>query len=219
MAHKRTAIFISGRGSNLASLIEAAKQADYPAEICLVMSNRPDAPGLEIAGASGIKTVGLDHKQFESREAFEAELQSHLDTENIELICLAGFMRLMTSAFVNTWRNRMINIHPSLLPAYKGLDTHERVLRDGGRISGCTVHFVRPEMDEGPIIAQAAVAVRSDDTSDTLAARVLQAEHRIYPMALRIVAGDSIQVSGDHARFEGKEFDQPALISPAVPGN
>lgn len=215
-ARKRTAVLISGRGSNMASLIEAAKDPAYPAEIVLVLSNRPDAPGLQKAQAAGLTTVGLDHKAFEGREAFEAEMQSHLEEHNIELVCLAGFLRLMTDGFVNTWRNRMINIHPSLLPSYKGLDTHARVLRDGGRISGCTVHYVRPQMDEGPVIAQAAVGVLADDTEETLAARVLQAEHQIYPMALKLVAEGSVKVSSEKARFYAEEAENAPLISPAV---
>ncbi|MEM7426637.1 MAG: phosphoribosylglycinamide formyltransferase [Pseudomonadota bacterium] len=219
MSRKRTAILISGRGSNMASLIEAAMDPAYPAEISLVVSSRPAAPGLQIAAKAGLNTVGLDHKAYATRDAFDAEIQSHLEANGIELVCLAGFMRLMTAEFINAWRDRIINIHPSLLPAYKGLDTHERVLRDGGRVSGCTVHYVRPEMDEGPIIAQAAVGVRADDTPETLAARVLAAEHRVYPMALKLVAGDSIRVTGDKARFHGNETDAPALISPALEGD
>ena len=213
---KRTAVLISGRGSNMAALIEAAKDENYPADIVLVLSNRPDAPGLQTARDEGIATVGLDHKAHDSREAFEAELQSHLEDHDIELVCLAGFLRLMTDGFVNSWRNRMINIHPSLLPSYKGLDTHARVLRDGGRISGCTVHYVRPQMDEGPIIAQAAVGVLADDTEDTLGARVLEAEHLIYPMALKLVAEGAVQVTAEKTRFFGEEALKPPLISPAL---
>ena len=200
----------------MAALIEAAKDESYPADIVLVLSNRPDAPGLQTARDVGIAAVGLDHKAHDTREAFEAELQHHLEDHDIELVCLAGFLRLMTDGFVNSWRNRMINIHPSLLPSYKGLDTHARVLRDGGRISGCTVHYVRPQMDEGPIIAQAAVGVLADDTEDTLGARVLEAEHLIYPMALKLVAEGAVQVTAEKTRFFGEEALKPPLISPAL---
>ena len=216
MRRKRTAILISGRGSNMMSLIAAARTEDFPSEICLVISNAPGAPGLGKATAEGIETATVDHKAYETREAFEAEIQKLLDAANIELICLAGFMRLMTDGFVNAWRNRMINIHPSLLPSYKGLDTHRRVLRDGGRMTGCTVHFVRPLMDQGPIIAQAAVGIMADDTPESLAARVLQAEHQIYPMALKLVAEETVRVTGEKVRFDGKESVAPVLIAPAM---
>jgi phosphoribosylglycinamide formyltransferase-1 len=193
---KRVAVLISGRGSNMQSLVEAARAPDYPAEIALVLSNRPDAPGLAWAKAQGIPALALDHKLYESREHFEGQLQSVLDISKIELVALAGFMRLMTAPFVDRWRDRMINIHPSLLPAFKGLRTHEQALEAGVRISGCTVHFVRPEMDDGPIIAQAAVPVLSSDTADTLSARVLAAEHRLYPRALALVARGQVSVKG-----------------------
>ncbi len=215
MTRKRTAIFISGRGSNMDALISAARSPDYPAEIVLVLSNSPDAEGLEKATAAGIRSIGINHKTFNDRTEFEAALQAELDEAGIELICLAGFMRLLTDAFVNTWLNRMINIHPSLLPAYKGLDTHRRVIRDGGRITGCTVHYVRPQMDEGPIIAQAAVPVHANDSDETLAKRVLDAEHAIYPMALRMVAGETVRVAGGKVEFDGGDIEQPALLSPA----
>ncbi len=216
MRFKRTAILISGRGSNMMSLITAAKAQDFPSEICLVVSNNPQAEGLKKAAAEGVKTAAVDHKSFETRQAFEAEIQELLEDAQIELVCLAGFMRLMTEGFVNTWRNRMINIHPSLLPAYKGLDTHLRVIRDGGRMTGCTVHFVRPLMDQGPIIAQAAVGILANDTPDTLAARVLEAEHQIYPMALKLMAEETVRVTGEKVRFDGRETIKPALIAPAM---
>ncbi|HYD15136.1 MAG TPA: phosphoribosylglycinamide formyltransferase, partial [Hyphomicrobium sp.] len=163
-AKKRVAVLISGRGSNMQALVEAARAPDYPAEIALVISNRPDAPGLAWAKTQGIPTLPLNHKHYESREHFEGQLQSVLEISKIDLVALAGFMRLMTAPFVDRWRDRMINIHPSLLPAFKGLRTHEQALEAGVRISGCTVHFVRPEMDDGPIIGQAAVPVLSSDT-------------------------------------------------------
>lgn len=184
----RTAILISGRGSNMQSLVEAARADDYPAEIVLVLSNRPDAAGLAWAKARGLPTLAIDHKSFPTRDAFEDALQRSLEAAGTELIALAGFMRLMTPAFVDRWHDRMINIHPSLLPSFKGLHTHERALAAGVKITGCTVHFVRAEMDEGPIIAQAAVPVLRSDDPAALAARVLAAEHRLYPAALKIVA-------------------------------
>jgi phosphoribosylglycinamide formyltransferase 1 len=184
----RTAILISGRGSNMMSLVEAARAPGFPAEIVTVISNRPEAPGLAWAKAQGIATLAIDHKAFKTREAFEAELQKALVDANIELVALAGFMRLMTPGFVNAWDGRMINIHPSLLPAFKGLDTHERALQAGVKIAGCTVHYVSAGMDDGPIIAQVAVPVHSGDTAEALGARVLAAEHRVYPAALALVA-------------------------------
>lgn len=188
MIRKRVAILISGRGSNMAALIEAAKAADYPAEIALVVSNVPDVAGLERAREAGIIAVVVDHKPFgKDRAAFEAALQKLLDEHRIDLICLAGFMRLFTAEFVERWSGRMLNIHPSLLPLFPGLDPHGQALRAGVKTSGATVHFVIPETDAGPIIAQESVPVLPDDTSDTLAARVLEAEHRIYPQALRQV--------------------------------
>lgn len=188
MKKTRTAIFISGRGSNMRSLVEAAKAADYPAEIVLVFSNRPDASGLEYAAEQGIATACFDHKTFKTRTEFDAAAQDLLTAHNIELVCLAGFMRLLTPDFVNAWQSKMINIHPALLPAYKGLHTHERALADGAQQHGCTVHFVTPEMDEGEIILQRAVPVLAGDTPDTLAARVLEQEHIAYPEALFRVA-------------------------------
>jgi phosphoribosylglycinamide formyltransferase-1 len=189
MAKKRVAILISGRGSNMASLIAAAKDDSYPAEIALVVSNRPDAAGLERAKSQGITTAVVDHTGYgKDREAFEHALQDVLIAHRIELVCLAGFMRLLTPWFVEQWQGRMLNIHPALLPAFKGLHTHERALAAGMKTHGATVHFVSPEMDSGEIIVQAEVPVLDGDTPETLAARVLEAEHRIYPQALRHVA-------------------------------
>ncbi|MBN9282762.1 MAG: phosphoribosylglycinamide formyltransferase [Hyphomicrobium denitrificans] len=193
----RTAILISGRGSNMQSLVEAAQADDYPAEIVLIASNRPDAAGLEWAKARGLPTLAIDHKKYKTRDAFEAALQDALAAAGTELVALAGFMRLMTSDFVEHWRDRMINIHPSLLPSFKGLHTHERALAAGVKIAGCTVHFVRTEMDEGPIIGQAAVPVLSGDDPATLAARVLAAEHRLYPASLKLVASGLARVEGE----------------------
>jgi phosphoribosylglycinamide formyltransferase-1 len=189
MSRKRVAVLISGRGSNMTALIEAAKDPTYPAEIVLVLSNIPDAGGLQIAKAVGIETVVIDHKQFgKDRPAFEAAMQSALERHKIEIVCLAGFMRILTAGFVEKWRGRMLNIHPALLPAFKGLDTHKRALEAKVKQHGATVHFVVPEMDSGPVILQGAVEVRPDDTEVSLAARVLTVEHRIYPEALKMLA-------------------------------
>src|SRR3989440_8602870 len=189
MIRKRVAILISGRGSNMAALIEAAEAPDYPAEIALVVSNVAEAAGLARARAAGIATRVLEHKQFgKDRGAFEAALQTILDQHRIEFICLAGFMRLFTAEFVQRWSGRMLNIHPSLLPLFPGLDPHGQALRAGAEVSGATVHFVVPETDAGPIIAQESVPVLPEDTTESLAARVLEVEHRIYPLALKRVA-------------------------------
>jgi phosphoribosylglycinamide formyltransferase 1 len=186
---QRVAIMISGRGSNMVALIKAAKTKSFPAEIALVVSNEPKAKGLTLARKAGIPIAIVDHRPFgKNRKKFEHALQAELQAHKIDLICLAGFMRLLTPWFVGRWNGRMINIHPALLPAFKGLDTHTRALAAGVKIHGATVHFVVPEMDSGPIIAQGAVSVTKNDTPKTLAARVLKIEHRIYPMALRIVA-------------------------------
>jgi len=186
---KRVAILISGRGSNMVALIEAAKAEDYPAAIVVVLSNRPDAAGLAHARAAGIETAIVDHRQFgENRAAFEQALDAQLQQHRIDLVCLAGFMRLLTPGFVGLWSGRMLNIHPALLPQFKGLDTHRRALEAGVEHHGATVHFVVPEMDSGPIVAQESVPVLEGDTEETLARRVLEAEHRIYPQALRLVA-------------------------------
>lgn len=189
MAKKRVAVLISGRGSNMASLVEAAKDEGYPAEIALVLSNRPDAAGLAHAKSQGIATAIVDHTAYgKDREAFERALQAVLVAHRIDIICLAGFMRLLTPWFVGQWQGRMLNIHPALLPEFKGLHTHERALAAGVKTHGATVHFVSPEMDSGEIILQAEVPVLAGDTPEMLAARVLEVEHRIYPQALKQVA-------------------------------
>jgi phosphoribosylglycinamide formyltransferase 1 len=189
MAKKRVAVFISGRGSNMTALIEAAKAKDYPAEIALVVSNRADAAGLARANAEAIATAIIDHTRFgEDREAFERALDDELRAHRIDIVCLAGFTRLLTPWFVERWSGRMLNIHPALLPQFRGLHTHRRALEAGVERHGATVHFVVPEVDAGPIVAQDWVAVRAGDTEATLAARVLEVEHRIYPSALRAVA-------------------------------
>jgi len=189
MARKRVAILISGRGSNMAALIEAAKDKSYPAEIVLVVSNIADAGGLAIARENGIPTKIIEHSRFgRNREGFERELNKILVEHRVEIVCLAGFMRLLTPWFVGQWQGRMLNIHPALLPEFKGLDTHARALKAGAKRHGATVHLVVPEMDSGPILVQASVPVEIGDTPDTLAARVIKVEHRIYPAALRALA-------------------------------
>ncbi|MBN9081692.1 MAG: phosphoribosylglycinamide formyltransferase [Rhizobiales bacterium 62-17] len=211
---RRTAIFISGRGSNMTSLIEAARVPEFPAEIALVLSNRPDAPGLATAKARGIASAAVDHKIYAGREAFEASLQQVLEINRIEFICLAGFMRLLTPAFTTHWAGRMLNIHPALLPSYKGLHTHERALADGVKIHGCTVHFVVPEMDAGPIIAQAAVPVLDTDTPETLGARVLAQEHVIYPRALELAASGRLRIENNRVVGACWNVNHTALVVP-----
>ena len=217
MARRRVAILISGRGSNMTALIEAAKAKDYPAEIVLVMSNIAGAGGLAKAGDAGIETATVESKPFgKDREAFERKLNETLIAHNIDLVCLAGFLRLLTPWFVRQWEGRMLNIHPALLPSYKGLHTHERALADGVKIHGATVHFVVPEMDSGPIIMQGAVAVRDDDTPDTLAARVLGVEHCIYPNSLRLVASGRTRLENGVCKSDASGRPDDALISPEV---
>ena len=211
---KRIGILISGRGSNMAALVEAAlADPAFPAEPALVLSNRADAAGLEFASSHGVGTAVVDHKPFgKDREAFEHALDARLRKSGVELVCLAGFMRLLTPWFVEQWRDRLINIHPSLLPSFKGLHTHERALDTGVRLHGCTVHFVRAEMDDGPIIAQAAVPVLPGDDPDILAARVLTMEHRLYPLALSLVAAGKVRVEGETTVFSPPETAQEALL-------
>ena len=201
---KKLGVLISGRGSNLAALIKACAAPDYPAEIALVISNRPGAPGLQFAADAGIPAMVIDHKRFASRAAFEQALDEALRGANVGLVCNAGFMRILTPDFVEAWRDRHLNIHPSLLPAFRGLDTHERALAAGVRISGCTVHMVRAEMDAGPIVAQAAVPVLPGDDAETLAARVLRAEHQLYPWAVRMVASGAAWVEGERVVYSPK---------------
>jgi phosphoribosylglycinamide formyltransferase-1 len=211
---KRTAILVSGRGSNMRALVEAAEAPSFPAEICLVLSNRPDAPGITFAKEKGLAVAVVDHKIYAGREEFERSMQVLLELHRIELVCLAGFMRLLTPWFIARWRGRLLNIHPALLPAYRGLDTHERVLADGVKIHGCTVHFVVEAMDEGPIIAQAAVPVLDDDTPEILAARVLAQEHVLYPAALAHVAGGSYEVRGNRVLLGRPVAEPPPLLVP-----
>jgi phosphoribosylglycinamide formyltransferase 1 len=214
-SRKRAAVLVSGRGANMTALIAAAKRADYPAEIALVLSNRPDAAALDRARDSGIPTAVVDHTLYgKDREAFERAVEAVLENHRIELVCLAGFMRLFTPWLVTRWTGRMLNIHPALLPAFRGLHTHERALEAGVKIHGATVHFVVPEVDSGPIVAQAAVPVLDRDTPETLAERVLAVELRLYPLALALVAGGKVSIAGE--RVQGKAASTPGarLIVP-----
>lgn len=213
----RIAILISGRGSNMVSLIEAAQAPDYPAEIVLVASNRPDAPGLARAAQAGLTTVTVDHRAFSDRAAFERALDAALREHGAELLVLAGFMRVLTPWFVEAWAGRMLNIHPSLLPLFRGTHTHAQALAAGVRVHGCTVHFVVPELDAGPIVAQAAVPVLPGDDEDALSARVLVQEHRIYPAALALVASGQARLDGGRVVFsEGSGAAEGALLVPGL---
>jgi len=211
----KLAVLVSGRGSNLQALIDACKAEDFPAEIVLVLSNKEGAYGLERAVEAGIPTTALNHKDYADRESFDAAMSEQITAAGAELVCLAGFMRLLSDGFVRNWRDRLINIHPSLLPAYKGLHVHERVIEEGARFSGCTVHYVRPAMDEGPIISQAVVAVYPTDTPDDLAARILEQEHLIYPRAVRYIAEGRVRVSAERVLIEDHDVPQGALNNPA----
>jgi phosphoribosylglycinamide formyltransferase-1 len=214
---RRVAILISGRGSNMAALIKAAAAEDYPAEIAVVVSNRADAPGLARAKAGGIATAVVESKPFgKDRAAFEGALQAVLDQHRIELICLGGFMRLFTADFTRRWYGKMLNIHPSLLPCFPGLDPHGQALRAGVKISGATVHFVIPETDAGPILMQGAVGVSDHDTAETLSERILEVEHRIYPDALRLLASGAVQLDGDICKTPDSAGSGNFLISPVA---
>ena len=215
MPRRRTAILISGRGSNMAALLAAARDPAYPAEIALVLSNTAEAGGLARAAAAGVPTAVVESRAFKGdRAGFEAAMAQVLAEHRIELVALAGFMRVLTEGFVAAWAGRMVNIHPSLLPAFPGLDTHERALSAGVRLHGCTVHLVSAGVDEGPILAQAAVPVRADDTPATLAARVLAEEHRIYPAALAWLAAGRVRVEAGRAVIAGAIAAAGALASP-----
>lgn len=204
---RRVGILISGRGTNMASLIEAARDPDYPAEIALVLSNRPEAPGLARAAAAGIATRVVDHKAFSDRAGFDAALQRELETAEVSLVCLAGFMRILTPGFIEGWTGRMLNMHPSLLPAFKGLHPHRQALRAGVVTHGCTVHFVVPELDSGPALIQAEVPVLPGDTEEALAARVLAEEHRLYPKGLAMLARGDVRLEGGKVVHPGGRPD------------
>jgi len=213
---KNVAILISGRGSNMTALVEAARDPSYPARICGVLSNRADARGLDIAAAAGIATASIDHKAFPDRASFDRAIDVQLAEWNTELVALAGFMRIFDDGFVARWQGRMINIHPSLLPLFKGLNTHQRALDAGVCIHGCTSHFVNAGVDDGPIILQAAVPVLPDDDADSLAARVLTAEHRLYPEALRLAASGAVRLEGDKVVVRQASYDAEAYLGPVT---
>ncbi len=215
MAKLNAAVLISGRGSNMTALVNACKSRSFPAKVALVISNEPAAAGLASAEAAGIATAVIEHRRYPDRESFEQILTQTLTEHGIELVCLAGFMRIVTPSFVEAWRDRLINIHPSLLPAFKGLNTHARALEAGARVTGCSVHFVRPEMDDGPVIVQAAVPILADDDEETLAARVLEMEHRCYPLALRLVAEGRVRIIGNRVFVEGGAPSTAVLMNPS----
>ncbi|GHU27020.1 phosphoribosylglycinamide formyltransferase [Betaproteobacteria bacterium] len=214
---KSTVILISGRGSNMASLIDTVADGSLPVRVAAVLSNRPDAPGLEIAASRGIPTRVVDHTQYSGREAFDAALAEAIDAYAPDIVVLAGFLRILSDDFVMRYAGRLINIHPSLLPAFPGLHTHQRALDEGVRIHGCTVHFVTPTLDHGPIIAQAAVPVLDGDDAARLAARVLEMEHRLYPLAIRWFAEGRLSVVDGRVALDAEQDAAVKLISPRVP--
>ncbi|ETR74925.1 phosphoribosylglycinamide formyltransferase [Afipia sp. P52-10] len=214
---RRVAILISGRGSNMSALIEAARDNAFPAEITVVISNKPDAAGVAKAREAGIPVEIVASKPYgKDRAGFEAALQAVLDSRSIDIVCLAGFMRLFTADFVLRWQGRMLNIHPSLLPSFPGLEPHAQAIKAGVKLSGATVHFVTPDTDAGPIIMQGAVAVADDDTPETLSGRILTVEHRIYPAALKLVADMRVRIDGDRCIIEGSEASGTPLIAPSA---
>jgi phosphoribosylglycinamide formyltransferase-1 len=214
-SRQKIAILISGRGSNMQALITACTQPEFPAQPVLVLANEPGAAGLAVAAAAGVPTRTVDHRQFgRDRAAFERALTSELEGARADLVCLAGFMRLLGGDFIARWWNRLINVHPSLLPAFKGLHTHERALASGVRLHGCTVHFVRPAMDDGPIIVQAAVPVLPDDTPERLGTRVLAVEHICYPLAVRLIGEGRVRVEGERVVIAGMPLQEATLVHP-----
>jgi phosphoribosylglycinamide formyltransferase-1 len=215
MEKLKIAVLISGRGSNLQALIDACREPDYPAEIGLILSNVEGAAGLERARRADVPTSVIDHKGFEDRKGFEEALLGELNRAGVGLVCLAGFMRLLGDHLLRPWHNRVINIHPSLLPSFKGMHVHEQVIESGARLSGCTVHFVRPAMDDGPIIIQAAVPVHPGDGPESLAARVLEQEHRIYPMAVRYIALGRLRIVAERVIIDGALSADTALCNPS----
>lgn len=212
---RRLAIPISGRGSNMRALAEACAAPGFPAAPVVVIADRPDAAGLEVARGLGLETAVVDRREHATRESFDAALDAGLAARGADLVCLAGFMRLLGPDFVARWRDRLVNIHPSLLPAFKGLDTHARALAAGVRFTGCTVHFVRPALDAGPIVVQAAVPVRPGDDAASLARRVLAEEHRIYPLAVRWIAEGRVRVAGEAVVVDGASAPAAAMLNPA----
>lgn len=219
MAKKtKVGVLISGRGSNMQALIDACANEDFPAEIALVISNKAGAQGLDRAREAGIKAEFIDHTLYEERQDFEEAVDAKLREAGVKLVCLAGFMRILSTWFIDKWKDRLINIHPSLLPAFKGVSTHERAIENGVRIHGCTVHFVRAEMDDGPIIGQAAVPVLPGDDADTLSRRVLEAEHRLYPACLKLVVDGKARVTAERVRMEASVAGSPdrRMFNPEV---
>ncbi len=214
----RIGILVSGRGSNMKAILDACAEGLLDADVAVVVSNRPKAGALGVARGMGVPTQVVPHRAYADRSSFEEALHQVLVDAKVELVCLAGFMRLLTDGFVERWHDRLVNIHPSLLPAFRGLDTHQRALDAGARFAGCTIHFVRPAMDAGPIIAQAVVPVRQDDTAETLGARVLACEHRLYPLVLGWIAADRVRVEGERAQVDGVEAPHQALLNPS-PGS
>ena len=210
----RIAVFISGRGTNLKALLDAAEKPSFPGEIALVVSNRPGAPGLQFATDAGVSHCVVDHSDFATREDFEAALNDQLALAKIDLICLAGFMRILTAGFVDGWKGRLMNIHPSLLPSFRGLNVHERMIDAAVKIAGCTVHFVSSEMVAGPIIGQAALPVLPDDTAETLAARLLVLENKLYPECLRVIVDKGARLSGGVVQFDTPLTDDKAIFNP-----
>jgi len=216
MARLKVGVLVSGSGSNLQALIDLCAEPGFPAEIALVISNKPYVRALERAATAGIETAVIPHKGYPDRQAFDQAIDSALRAAGVELVCLAGFMRILTPGFVERWRDALVNIHPSLLPSFRGLDTHRQALEAGVRFHGCTVHFVRADLDDGPILVQAAVPVLPDDDEHSLAARVLQAEHKAYPLALRLIAEHRVTVEGKNVRIHGETGPVAApLINPA----
>jgi phosphoribosylglycinamide formyltransferase 1 len=214
MAKLKIGVLISGRGSNLQALIDTCEAPDFPAEISLVLSNIAGVMGLERASQAGIPTATIDHTLFENREKFDAEMTGILEENGVKFVFLAGFMRLLSDQFVKRWHDRLVNIHPSLLPAFKGLNVHDRVIQEGARFSGCTVHFVRPALDDGPIIVQACVPVQQDDTPNSLSAKILEQEHIIYPVALKLIANGQVRVAGERAIIDNPIYPDRSLINP-----
>ncbi len=210
---KRVGVLISGRGSNLQALLDAAADPTFPAEIVLVISNRSDAAGLARAAEAGVPHLTVDHRDFQGRVDFDAAMTAALEEVGVEIVALAGFMRILSTEFVDRWQGAMINVHPSLLPLFPGLDTHARAIAEGVRLHGCSVHFVGHDVDSGPIIGQAAVAVADNDTPDSLAARVLAAEHGLYPACLKLVASGKVRIQGNRTEIEGAVVPRECLFS------
>lgn len=218
MARRRVAVLISGGGSNLQALIDGTARANASARIALVISNRADAFGIRRAEQAGIPTTAIEHGGFATRVDFEAEIDARLRQAEVELVCLAGFMRVLTASFVEAWRDRMLNIHPSLLPAFRGLHTHERALAAGVQVHGCTVHLVRPELDHGPILVQGVAPVLAGDTPERLASRVLALEHRCYPIALELLASGRAQIESERVTVRDERLGERLVLHPAWKG-